>query len=492
MKYSLVSSFEKRAKASVLIVPFWEGMKDVAHLGSWKDSFQRVLESGDFKAKSGDTLFLYPEGFKEERVLLLGLGTEDKASSETLRRAYAQAVRAIGHVKAKSCHVIFPASAHLSRAEVLTGCWEGILLSNYAFNQLKGTSQKEAPPLLENVGFIGLDEKDQSILDRLQTIAEGIYFVRDLVNGNADEVNPSMLAQSARDLEKISSKIKTTIHDKKWLEKEKMGLILAVNRASKEEPYLIEISYKGNPSSKEHIVLVGKGVTYDTGGLALKTVEGMIAMKCDMAGAAAVLGTIRTAALLNLEVNISVLVPTVENCIDSLSYKHGDVYRSYSGKTVEINNTDAEGRLILADALAYAVKNLSPSYVIDLATLTGNVVLALGEQMAGFCANDETLAKKLRDAGVKSSDFLWQLPLCNDYKEAFKSDIADMVNSGGRDAGAIKGALFLQEFIGSAKWAHIDIAGAAFWTKPKYYHTTKATGYGVRLLIEFLTKISHS
>jgi leucyl aminopeptidase len=192
--------------------------------------------------------------------------------------------------------------------------------------------------------------------------------------------------------------------------------------------------------------------------------------------------------LLDLKVNVTVVVPTVENAIDSRSYKLGDVYTSYSGQTVEINNTDAEGRLILADALSYVVKNLEPSYVIDLATLTGNVVLALGEQMAGFCANDDALANSLMDASAKTSDLLWRLPLFHEYKDAFKSDIADMVNSGGRDAGSIKAALFLHEFIGSAKWAHIDIAGAAYWSKPKYYHPTKATGYGVRLLVEFLKK----
>lgn len=492
MKYTLVPSLEKRDSSDVLVIPFWEEMLEVVKLGSLKESLETVMRTGDFKGKSGETLFVYLKGLKEERALLLGLGKEEKATEETLRRAYSQAVRAMSRVKAKSCTIIFPHSSSLSREDVLSGVWEGILLTNYAFNHLKGDSLKDAPPLLGKVGFIGLDKKDQAKLDQLQAIVDGVNFARELVNGNADDVIPAMLADTARSFEKKFPKIKTTIFDKKWLEKQKMGLILAVNRASKVDPFLIEVSYKGNPSSKEHIVLVGKGVTYDSGGLALKTVDGMVAMKCDMAGAAAVLSTIRTAAELNLKVNITVLVPSVENCIDARSYKHGDVYRSYSGKTVEINNTDAEGRLILADALSYAVKNLEPSYIIDLATLTGNVVLALGEQMAGFCANDDTLANGLMDAAAKTSDLLWRLPLYNDYKESFKSDIADLVNSGGRDAGSIKAALFLQEFIGSAKWAHIDIAGAAFWSKPRYYNTTKATGYGVRLLIEFLMRRSSS
>lgn len=461
-------------------------MAEKTDAGPLKAALHPALKSGDFKGKCGEVLCVYSQ---DEKILLLGLGNETKATDETLRRAYAQAVRHCRQMKAKHVDFVFPESKKLSKDERLKGFWEGILLSNYSYDQLKG-DLKEALPLIEKAGLIGLGAKDEDSLDRSLKIAEGIYFVRDLVNGNADDVTPHFIAQTARSLEKLSSKIKTKLFDKKWLEKEKMGLILAVNRAAKVDPYLIEVSYKGNPSSKEHIVLVGKGVTYDTGGLSLKPSDSMYGMKCDMAGAAAVLGVIRTAALLNLKVNLTVVVPSVENSIDARSYKVGDVYRSYSGKTVEVNNTDAEGRLILADALTYVVKHLKPSYVIDMATLTGNVIMALGEHMAGFCANDDALAKRLKEAAETSADFLWQLPLCQDYKEAFKSEIADMVNSGGRDAGSIKGALFLQEFVGSVKWAHIDIAGAAYWSKPKYYHPTKATGYGVRLMIEFLSRRS--
>lgn len=468
----------------MLILPFWEGSLKAPSMGSLIDP---VLDSGDFKGKNGETFFVYSKGGKESKVLLLGLGKEDKVTVELLRRAYAAALRCMKKGKAKSANLFFPKSKELGSRDILAGIWEGILLTNYAYNQLLGDAAlKEAPPLLEKVGFIGVDPKDKKELEEILVIMDGVHFARDLVNGNADEVIPAMLADTARRLEKVSPKINASIYDRAWLEKEKMGLILAVNRAAKVDPFLIEVTYKGNPTSKQQIVLVGKGVTYDTGGLSLKPTEGMLGMKCDMAGAAAVLATVRVIALLNLKVNVTVVVPTVENAIDSRSYKLGDVYRSYSGKTVEINNTDAEGRLILADALSYVVKNLKPSLIIDLATLTGSVVMSLGELMAGFCSNDDKLANALLEASSKTSDALWRLPLINEYKEAFKSDIADLVNSGGRDAGAIKGALFLQEFIGSTKWAHIDIAGAAYWSKPKYYHTTKATGYGVQLLVEFL------
>ncbi|HSX13378.1 MAG TPA: leucyl aminopeptidase [Chlamydiales bacterium] len=487
MKYKFVSQFDKREKADVLVLPFWE--KERKAPLSLESFIEPVFATGDFKGKNGETFFVYPKDGKEARILLLGLGHEDKGSIEFLRRAIASALRAIKSVKAKSANIVIPKHKKLDHKEILIGFWEGILLSNYSFHKLMGEGLKDAPSFLEKVGLVGIELKDTKILEETSTIMEGVYFARDLVNDNADEIIPFHLAETAREIEKVSPKIKTTIRDRAWLEKQKMGLILAVNRASHVDPFLIEVAYKGNPKSKQHIVLVGKGVTYDTGGLSIKPTDGMCGMKSDMAGAAAVLATVRTIAQLNLKVNVTVVVPSVENAIGSKSYKLGDVYRSYSGKTVEINNTDAEGRLILADALSYTVKNLHPSLIIDLATLTGSVVVTFGEMMAGFCSNDETLAKDLLNASSKTSDALWRLPLINEYKESFKSDIADLVNSGGRDAGAIKGALFLQEFIGNTKWAHLDIAGAAYWSKSKYYHPTKATGYGVQLLVEYLKHI---
>jgi leucyl aminopeptidase len=299
-----------------------------------------------------------------------------------------------------------------------------------------------------------------------------------------------MLADTARSFEKTSSKIKTTIFDKKKLEQEGFGLILAVSRASSLDPYLIQVSYKGAPGSKEHIVLVGKGVTYDTGGLSLKPTDNMLTMKCDMSGAATVLGAVQTAAALGLKVNVTALVPTAENAIGSKSYKLGDVYKSYSGKTVEINNTDAEGRLILADALSYAAKNLKPTCMIDIASLTGAAVIALGEELSALFANDESLSKDLLAASEKTGELIWRLPLHPGYKESLKSEIADLINTSGRDAGAMKAALFLQEFTSTVPWAHIDFAGPCYLTKPKYYNPAKGTGYGLRLFIDFLKKRS--
>jgi leucyl aminopeptidase len=214
----------------------------------------------------------------------------------------------------------------------------------------------------------------------------------------------------------------------------------------------------------------------------------MLGMKCDMGGAATVLGAVQTAAALNLKINVTAVVPTTENSIDANSYKIGDVYRAMNGKTVEITNTDAEGRLVLADAMAYAVEHLKPTVMIDVATLTGAIVIALGEEISGLFCNNDLLASDLLVASDAVEETLWRMPIPSDYKEMLKSDVADMVNSAGRIASSITAALFLQEFCGSVPWAHLDIAGTCYRNKPKHYNTTKATGFGLRLLIDFLER----
>lgn len=464
------------------MIPFWEGLTAAAE-HPFASELAPLLQAGDFKGKQGETAFVYTEG-KEKRLLLLGLGKQDKVTDETLRRAFAMATRAACGKKAKRMTVCVP-HTHSLRAIA-----EGLILANYAFAKLKGESAQKEVVLVEQLNLLHV--QDHGTIEKVQTMAKGIYLVRDCVNDNADDVTPQMLAQMARMLESTTPGLKARILEKKDLEREKMGLILAVNRASSLDPCLIELSYKGNPHSKEHIVLVGKGITYDTGGLSLKPTDNMLTMKCDMSGGATVIGTVYVAALLNLKVNVTAIVPATENCIGSKSYKLGDVYRSYSGKTVEINNTDAEGRLVLADALSYAIKTLAPTAVIDIASLTGSIVLALGEEMAGFFANDEGLVKDLMGASEKTGEQLWRMPLNPDYKDALRSDFADLINSGGREAGAMKAGLFLQEFIGTTPWVHIDFAGPCYVSKPKHYWTTKATGFGVRLLVDFLERRAHS
>jgi leucyl aminopeptidase len=475
LKISFASNL-KKTDEDLLILPYWEGSKEA---GCIKHPSVGIALK-DFSGKQGEVLLSYGE---EGRLLLLGLGKQGGATVESVRRAYAAAVKLAQSKKIKHIHLVFPKCKQ--KDKFFQAIAEAVLLTNYAFSYKKDSLKDKPIVLLSEATFIGLSK--QPSLQELQVIVDGVNFVRDLVNRNADDKVPKMLAKIAKDLH---PKIKTTVFDKKKLEEEKMGLLLAVGRASSHEPVLIQASYKGDPKSDQHIVLVGKGVTYDTGGLSLKPTDGMLGMKCDMAGAATVLGAIKTAAELGLKINLTVVVPSAENNMDADSYKLGDVYTSYSGKTVEINNTDAEGRLILADALAYTVDKLNPSLIVDFATLTGACVVALGEEIGGLFSNDDPLAEDLLRSSENTGEMLCRFPVYADYKEAFRSEIADLTNSGGRDAGAIKGALFLQEFIKETPWAHIDIAGPAFQAKPKHYNPMKGTGYALRLIVDFLMRRS--
>jgi leucyl aminopeptidase len=477
LKVAISQSFETRKRADLLIVPYWEGPKAASKIELRSSGVSALLDSGDFKGKNGETALLYPEGKQETRLLLLGLGKKGDSDSESFRRAFSAGLRAAKGKKAKDIHLLFPDS------ESVRGVFEGIFLTDYAFTEFKHDTLKDSAPLLETLTVFGLDKKFQKEIDRLQDTVSAVNFIRDLVNGNADDVTPDALVKRAKAM--ASKDLRITILDRKRLENEGMGLLLAVGQGARYEPSMILAEYKGAPKSKEHILLVGKGITFDSGGLSLKTTDNMLSMKSDMAGAATVLAAVKMAAALGLKVNVTAVAPVAENAIGSKSYKLGDVYRSLSGKTVEILNTDAEGRLILADAIAYGVKHLRPTAIVDLGTLTGAIVVALGEEISGLFSNSEEIAKDLQKASISSGEKIWRMPL-HDYKESLKSEVADISNMGGRDAGSMKCALFIQEFAGKVPWAHIDMAGPGFISKPKHYNPTKGTGWGLRLLLDFL------
>lgn len=483
-----LKNFSQRKEAGVLVIPFWQtdkGIKVACSKNPFESFYSHALKSGDFKGKEGETLLLYPSKEKEERLLLLGLGKEQEVTLEALRKAYAHVIKFCRQKKLKSVNVALP-QTKLASADAAV---EGMLLANYAFDHLKSSVLKEDPcVLVEKISLIGISEKEFAACKERMHIASAVNFARDLVNGNADDVNPQMLAKTAKQLEKEFSSVKTTVFDKKRIEKEKLGLLLAVNRGSTTDPAFIIIEYKGNPAASEKTALVGKGVTYDTGGLNLKPTGSMETMKDDMSGAAAVLGTIKAIASLRLKVNVVGVIASTENSIGPDSYKPGDVYKSYEGTMVEISNTDAEGRLVLADALSYVQKHYSPKKIIDLATLTGGIIIALGEEVTGLFSNDDELAKDLMAAGEATYERVWRLPIYPEYKEALKSKIADIKNSADRKASSITGAMFLLHFIKEVPWAHLDIAGTAFLSHSKHYHPTNATGVGVRLLTEYLMR----
>ncbi|MEC7840517.1 MAG: leucyl aminopeptidase [Chlamydiota bacterium] len=486
MRIKFHSKIESRPKSDLIVIPFLsvKGKAKVAINSSSFDGIVKpVLNSGDFTGSAGEIHFVYGSEGKETRTAMLGLGDEKTINTESIRRAYSALVKKCHQNKIQKIAVLVPELNE--KINTVVGFSEGIFLTNYVYGY--GKSAKEAK-LITELHIIGCDSKQKIKVNETRKIVDAVTFTKDLVNGNADEVTPKYLSQVAKKLAKKHSKVSATIFDKKRIIKEKMELLLSVNRGSSGDPAFIILKYRGNPKSKEHTVVVGKGVTYDTGGLSLKPTGGMLTMRSDMGGAATALGTIDAVASLGLKVNLTAVVPATENGIDSCSYKPGDVYGSYLGKTVEIGNTDAEGRLILADALAYASQKLKPTRIIDFATLTGAVVISLGRVASGLMTNDEKLAEALIAAGNETSERTWRLPLFDEYRKQLNSDVADLKNVGGREAGSIVAGMFLQEFVGKGiPWAHIDIAGTAFIDRDDGYLTKNATGVGVRLMVSFLT-----
>lgn len=487
------ASISKRTEADLIVLPFWQSShkaEAAADIGKITASVTEPIDAGDFKGKEGEFLLIYLSGQPEKRAVLLGLGERDKITTEKLRRAYSIVTKECNSKRFSEINVVMPDVSSLSEAHLVTGVVEGLLLPNYHFSKLKHDTIKELPPsTIQRSNFIGMSKNGLILASKLVSICQAVYLTRDLINDNADNVTATHLSQIAKTLAKEYAYVKTTIFDKKRLIKEKFDLILAVNKGSTEPPALIIIEYRGNPKSKDHTVVIGKGITYDTGGLHLKS-SGMETMKCDMSGAAICLGLIKAAAEIDLEANFTVVIPATDNCIGPDSYKLGDVYNSYLGKTIEITSTDAEGRLVLADAIAYTSKNLKPSRIIDFATLTGAIEIALGSEASGLFSNNDALADSLMRAGAATFERVWRMPLYDEYRSQLKSDVADMKNTGGRPGGSITAAKFLQEFVGpQIPWAHLDIAATAFLADGKRYLPKHATGVGVRLMIEFLENL---
>ena len=372
--------------------------------------------------------------------------------------------------------------ANLSKA-----VYEGARLGSYVFEKYKSKKSGRFPEEVIIVTSKNHEEKIKSALRESEIICSAVEVARDLVNQPAKDANPVSLAQFFKSLFKNIKNVSIEIFDEKRLEKEKFGGVIAVGKGSEIPPRLMIVKYLPLKNEKPY-VLIGKGVCFDAGGLQMKSREGMRNMKIDMAGAAVVMAAVYAIARLQLPVNIIVIVPLVENLPSGKATKPGDVIEMYNGKKVEIAHTDAEGRLILADAIAYAERNLNPEAIIDLATLTGACVIALGRRIAGIMGNNKKLITMLKEIGDEIGEYLWELPLFEEYRELIKSDIADIKNIGDGSAGAIIGGLFLKEFVEKTPWVHIDIAGVSWTNKDIFIYPKGATGYGVRLLVEFIKK----
>jgi len=468
MKVDLKQVELRDAGADLVVVGLFEGGELPAAVAGAAGA---DATKSDFKKLS----LLRPDDFPP--VLVVGLGKGDEIDAEKLRVAAAIAAKEAGRLEATSIAWALPDGIDPEAgADALV---TGTVLAAYRFDRFKSGDGDDSPRL-ESLTLLGPAELAGTVAEA-RVAAEAQNRSRDLQGTPANFATPTFLAERAEEIAAGSDALSVEVFGRAELEEQGMGGLLAVGQGSAEEPKLIVLRYSGG--SGPTIAFVGKGVTFDTGGISLKPGAGMHEMKMDMSGAAAVLEAVAAIAELGVPLDLLAVVPTTENMPSGTAIKPGDVITQYNGKTVEVNNTDAEGRLILADALAYAVEQ-GAERIVDLATLTGAVEVALGSTYAGLISNDDALAAEVTQAGEETGELVWRLPLHPEYKELMKGTVADLSNLGKkRKAGTITAASFLEEFVGETAWAHLDIAGTS-WDVGREYVGSDASGFGVRLLIE--------
>ncbi|HJX33217.1 MAG TPA: leucyl aminopeptidase [Solirubrobacterales bacterium] len=441
--------------------------------------------AADAKGKFKKLSPLYPES--PGRVIIVGLGKREEMDAERARIAAALAAREAGRIEASSLAWALPESE--DDDATAEGLVTGTILGSYRFDRFLSKDPGDPPPAaIESLTLLG-PESVAAAAEAARVCAEAQNRARDLQSLPSNVATPSYLAGRAEEIAAASNgAVSVEVLGRKQIVEKKMGGLVAVSQGTEEEPKLIVLRYAGGGSGPT-LGLVGKGVTFDTGGISIKPSAGMHEMKMDMSGAAAVLEAVAAIAELGLAVDLVAVVPSTENMPSGTAIKPGDVITQYNGKTVEVNNTDAEGRLILADALAYAVE-LGAERVVDLATLTGAVLIALGSTYAAVISNDDELAGEVEEAGKTTGELTWRLPLHPEYKKLTKGTVADLTNaSAKRKAGTIYAGSFLEEFVGETPWAHLDIAGTA-WDVGREYTGDDASGFGVRLLVELARELS--
>lgn len=497
MKYSLQAGDFSTEKNCLIIGVFENGdltpTAKIVNKAS-KGYLADRLKQSECEGKLGQTLCLYQvPNIKAERVLLVGCGKKQTLNEQQFRKIVTHSTKALKAAKAPSA-TSFLTEVEVQKRDLGWKIQQAALVSAealYSFTQFK--SEKQPAEILKSIAF-HIDNKSklrsaEKALQQAEAIISGVEFTKNLANLPSNICTPSYLAKEAQKLAKSFKNISIKVLERKDMEKLGMGALLAVAKGSAQDPKLICLEYKGTPKkSAAKVALVGKGITFDTGGISLKPADGMIGMKYDMCGAATVLGTLKAAAELKLPINIVGLLATAENMPSGTACKPEDIVTTMSGQTVEIMNTDAEGRLVLCDTLTYA-ERFKPDTVIDIATLTGAVVIALGHHATGLLSNHEPLAQDLLAAGIEAHDRAWQMPLWEEYQEQLKSPFADMSNVGGRSAGTITAACFLSRFAKNFHWAHLDVAGTAamMFGSDRY-----ATGRPVPMLMQYLIKRAHA
>ena len=486
-----------RAEASgqqtpLLVIPVLEGdAQDAAFQsldGALGGQLSTLVARGDARGAFEKTALVFPANGGAERVLLVGVGKAEELTPERLRRAAGTAAKQAGKSRAASLAFALPVSA-IAPAEAARAVAEGLVLGAYDFRELKSEDPDAPAPVSLDAATLllaeGTDEGAAAEGARVgEIIARAENLARDLGNQPGNIATPTYLAETAERIGREHG-LKVTVLGPKELEAEGMRALLAVSQGTSQEPRMMVLEHRGGADGEKPLVIVGKGLTFDAGGISIKPAQGMEDMKFDMCGGAGTLAAMQAIGELNLPINVVGIVPSSENLLGSRAMKPGDIIRAHGGKTIEIVNTDAEGRLILVDAISYA-KRYEPAAMLDAATLTGACVIALGHAATGVMGNDEALVQEVLRAGEATGERCWQLPMFDDYREQIKSDYADLKNSGGRPAGTITAAWFLREFVGDWPWVHLDVAGTAYGDGKISYLTKGSTGVPTRIFVQWV------
>lgn len=491
MEVKVVTGDITEIKVDAVIVNLFEGVEQPGGATGAIDKaldgiISKLIGEGEIKGKLNEITLIHTTGkINAERVLVAGLGKKEKFNYDSIRGVIATACRALNKIGAKKAATIVhgAGAGGLDVEKAVQALTEGSIIGLYTFRK-----HVTKEPEYGEIGELLIVERDGSKIPALEdsvkcgkVLAEATNLARDMVNEPSNYMTPSDMAEVARTIAS-SYGMEINVLERDDMEGLDMGALLGVAQGSKQPPKLIVMKYRGGGSTASTLGLLGKGLTFDSGGISIKPSEGMDEMKGDMAGGAAVIAVMKAIAELQLKINVTGLVPATENLPGGGALKPGDVLKAMNGKTIEVANTDAEGRLILADAICYAKKHeLTP--LIDVATLTGSCRVALGDICTGSLGNDQELMDKLIKAGEEAGEKIWQLPMHEEYKEQNKSDVADIKNTGGRYAGTITAAYFLREFVEDTPWVHLDIAGPSFIKKEQSYLSKGATGVMVRTLV---------
>lgn len=482
MKISVVSGEIVQHATPMLVLGTWDGE-------SLPTTVSNLLEVSDWYGRFKQTVLLYPRGaIIAKRVLLLGLGKRTQFTTDRLHELAAIAAQQARSLQLESFTFVLPVTDGVAISATAQAIAEGSILGLYRFQEFKSDLKPEDQHTISEMFIMASSAAEEAIkgAELGEIIARGTLLARDLANRPGNVLVPATLAEVAQELG-VNKGLKVKVLGPEELSAQGFGGILGVGQGSANPPRFIILEYgEKKQGDLPTICLVGKGITFDTGGISIKPAENMELMKMDMGGAAAVLGTMQVVAEMKPAVHVVGLIASAENMPGPNAYKPGDILKTLSGKTVEVINTDAEGRIVLADALFYA-QRYKPAAIIDLATLTGAITVALGPHAIGLMSNNDDLAQRVLDASNTSGERAWRLPLWDPYREMVKSDVADIKNSTGRLGGSITAAAFLENFVGEYPWVHLDIAGTA-WTdaRPRAYNPKGATGIGVRLLAELI------